>query len=105
LLRALQQVLGGETYVSEQLKAKIVGAYVGHSPPGAQSPVDLLSDRELEVFELIGQGLSTREIAEHLSLSMKTVSCYRQSIKAKMGLKSGTELTRHAVHWAEVPMK
>ncbi|HUI06083.1 MAG TPA: response regulator transcription factor [Verrucomicrobiae bacterium] len=101
LLTAVRHVLNGEVYLSEQLKAKIVGFHVGRSQPVIHSPVELLSDRELEVFELTGQGLGTREIAERLKLSMKTVSCYRQSIKLKLGLKNGTELTRQAIHWVE----
>ena len=102
LLAAVRQVLNGEVYLSEQLKMKIVGFHVGRPQPVIQSPVEILSDRELEVFELVGQGFGTREIAERLRLSMKTVSCYRQNIKSKLGLKDGPELIRHAIHWAEV---
>ena len=101
LLGALRHVLDGEVYLSEPLKAKIVGFHVGRAHPVIQSPVELLSDRELEVFELTGQGLGTREVADRLKLSMKTVSCYRQSIKSKLALKNGTELTRQAIHWVE----
>ena len=64
------------------------------------SPTGLLSDRELEVFQLISQGLGTGQIAERLSLSMKTVSCYRQNIKTKLQLKNGNDVVRYAVHWA-----
>jgi len=101
LLTAVRHVLNGGVYLSEPLKAKIVGFHVGRAHPVIHSPVELLSDRELEVFELTGQGLGTREVAERLKLSMKTVSCYRQSIKSKLGLKNGTELTRQAIHWVE----
>ncbi len=59
-----------------------------------------LSDRELEVFELLGDGLTSREIAARLHLSVKTVETYREKIKAKLSLKNGSELTRHAIHWA-----
>jgi DNA-binding NarL/FixJ family response regulator len=102
LLAAVRLVLSGQVYLSEQLKSKIVGFHVGRPQPVIQTPVEMLSDRELEVFELVGQGFGTREIAERLSLSMKTVSCYRQNIKSKLGLKDGPELIRHAIHWTEV---
>ena len=101
LLTALRQVLKGEVYLSDRLKSRIVGSYVGRTQPVLYSPVEVLSDRELEVFELIGQGFGTQEIARQLNLSMKTVSCYRQNIKSKLGLKGGPELIRHAIHWAE----
>ncbi len=64
-----------------------------------RSPIDSLSDRELEVFEMIGQGLTTRQIAGKLDLSPKTVETYRENIKAKLNLPNGTALTRHAVQW------
>jgi DNA-binding NarL/FixJ family response regulator len=64
-----------------------------------QSPVETLSDRELEVFEEIGRGVGTREIAQKLVLSPKTVETYRENIKAKLNLKNATELTCHAVQW------
>jgi DNA-binding NarL/FixJ family response regulator len=101
LLAAMRQVLEGGVYLSDRLKARIVGTYVGRTEPALYSPVQVLSDRELEVFELIGQGFGTQEIAHQLNLSMKTVSCYRQNIKSKLGLKGGPELVRHAIHWAE----
>ena len=64
-----------------------------------KTPIETLSDRELEVFELLGSGLSSRDIAERLELSVKTVETYREKIKAKLSLKNGTELTRHAIHF------
>jgi DNA-binding CsgD family transcriptional regulator len=66
-----------------------------------QSPLEVLSDRELEVFELTGKGHSTREIAERLHLSVKTVESYRARIKDKLNLDSGNELMKHAVQWVE----
>ncbi len=64
-----------------------------------KSPIESLSDRELEVFEMIGQGLTTRQIAAKLDLSPKTVETYRENIKSKLSLANGTALTRHAVQW------
>ena len=66
-----------------------------------QSPLEVLSDRELEVFELTGQGLGTREIAERLHLSVKTVESYRARIKNKLNLGTAAELMQHAVQWVE----
>jgi DNA-binding NarL/FixJ family response regulator len=72
----------------------------GHQPL-KESPLDLLSDRELEVFELTGRGSGTREIAEKLHLSVKTVESYRARIKSKLNLNSAAELMQHAVQWVE----
>jgi len=101
VIEGLRRVLRGEVCVSSQLNSRILGSYVTKKEPKLRSPIELLSDRELEVFELIGQGLSTREAAGKLHLSMKTVSCYRENIKNKLGLRHTAELLRHAVHWNE----
>jgi DNA-binding CsgD family transcriptional regulator len=69
------------------------------------SPVERLSDREFEVFQLIGQGKGTREIAQHLHLSIKTVEVHRANIKQKLKLKTATDLVRHAVRWVEIEDK
>jgi len=68
---------------------------------GVSSPEELLSDREMEVFQLIGQGFGTRQIADQLHVSVKTVETYRANIKEKLNLKNATELMKHAVHWIE----
>jgi DNA-binding NarL/FixJ family response regulator len=91
LLQAIRQVLSGQIYVSEKMSANIL----------AVSSVQQLSDREFEVFQLIGQGQSTREIAAHLHLSVKTVEVHRLNIKKKLKLKTATDLVRHAVRWLE----
>ena len=101
VIQGLRQVLRGEVYVSDRLKSRILGSYVTQQPPKLRSPIELLSDRELEVFELLGEGLSTREVANRLHLSMKTISCYRENLKAKFGIKRAHELVRHAIHWVE----
>jgi len=101
IVRAVRHVLRGGIYMSEDLKDRMLfGAAVGRKAP-AQSPVEVLSDRELEVFELTGRGLPTRDISERLHLSVKTVESYRARIKTKLNLTSGTELLQHAVQWVD----
>ena len=100
LMAAIRQVLNGQIYVSEKMSAKILEVFSGRSKPGG-SPVERLSDREFEVFQLIGAGKGTREIADHLHLSVKTIEVHRANIKEKLNVKSATDLIRHAVRWAE----
>jgi DNA-binding NarL/FixJ family response regulator len=73
----------------------------GAKPRGSSSPIEQLTDREFEIFQLIGQGKSTRDIAEQLHLSTKTVDVHRSHIKEKLELKDMTALVRHAVRWLE----
>jgi DNA-binding NarL/FixJ family response regulator len=101
LIEALRRILGGGIHVSEKMAARIMHHFASHGPNPAASPEELLSDRELEVFQLIGRGQGTRQIADDLHLSMKTVSCDRQNIKTKLSLPNSTELVRHAIHWAQ----
>lgn len=101
LMDAIRQVLAGQIYVSEKVSAKILEHYSGRRPDAMHSPVERLSDREFEVFQLIGQGQGTRQIAEHLHLSVKTVEVHRANIKRKLELKAATELVRFAIRWTE----
>lgn len=101
LLEAIRQVLSGQMYVSEKISAKILEIFSGQRQPGAVSPVERLSDREFEVFQLIGDGKGTREIADHLHLSIKTVEVHRANIKEKLRLKTASDLMRYAVRWSE----
>ena len=101
LLDALRQVLRGEVYVSPRMSARIIGGLSGDKPRGSSSPIESLTDREFEVFQLIGQGKSTRDIAAQLHLSPKTVDVHRANIKEKLGLTDVTALIRHAVRWVE----
>ena len=101
LLTAIRQVLRGEVYVSPQMSARLLEGMSGTRPRGSTSPIQKLTDREFEVFQLIGQGKSTREIAEQLHLSTKTVDVHRSHIKEKLELKDVTALIRHAVRWVE----
>lgn len=99
LLDAIRQVLDGRVYLSSSMSDQMLHRMVAGNDVSEQSPIDSLSDRELEVFEMIGQGLTTRQIAAKLDLSPKTVETYRENIKAKLNLANGTALTRHAVQW------
>jgi DNA-binding CsgD family transcriptional regulator len=83
------------------MSARILEALSGRRPRGSQSPIEKLTDREFEVFQLIGQGHSTRDIAKRLHLSSKTVDVHRGHIKEKLELKDVTALVRHAVRWVE----
>jgi DNA-binding NarL/FixJ family response regulator len=101
IVQAVRHVLRGGIYMSEELKDRLLfGAAVGRKAP-LQSPLEVLSDRELEVFEMTGRGLPTREIAERLHLSVKTVESYRARIKQKLNIETGTELLQQAVQWVE----
>jgi DNA-binding NarL/FixJ family response regulator len=100
LLGAMRQVLGGKTYVSERVSTKIVDAFAGRSKKTENSTVGRLTDREFEVFQLLGQGLPTAEIGRRLHLSPKTVDSHRLHIKEKLQLTSLPELMRYAVRWA-----
>ena len=100
-LQAIRQVLGGQIYVSEKMSSRILEIFSGRRDSAPSSPVARLSDREFEVFQLIGQGVGTREIAERLHLSVKTVEVHRINIKAKLDLKTANDFVRYAVRWVE----
>lgn len=101
LLQAIRQVLTGQIYVSEKMSARILETFSGRKSEQSASPVARLSDREFEVFQLIGQGKGTKEIAQHLNLSVKTVEVHRAKIKEKLSLQTATDLVRYAVRWTE----
>ncbi len=99
IVAAIRRVLAGQVYVSEAVNTRILGRLTtGGKPPGGLL-VDALSNRELEVFQLIGRGRGTREIAHDMHVSVKTVETYRAHIKNKLQLKSAPEMTRFAVEW------
>jgi DNA-binding NarL/FixJ family response regulator len=105
-LQAIRQVLAGQIYVSDKMSARILESLSGRaSEKAGSSPVQRLSDREFEVFQLIGQGLGTREIAQRLHLSVKTVEVHRINIKEKLQVKTATELVRFAVRWSDAQAK
>lgn len=101
IVKAIRRVLAGEIYVSEQIGSRLLRKIVHGRPTAIDSPIDNLSDRELEVFRLIGRGYRTRQIAEMLRLSVKTVESYREHIKHKMGFRDATELLQHAIQWVQ----
>lgn len=101
MMEAIRRVIRGDLYVSEKVSAGIVKRFIDGKSEGVSSPEELLSDRELEVFRLVGQGVGTRQIADQLHVSVKTVETYRANIKEKLNLKNAAELIKHAVHWLE----
>ena len=105
VVTAIRRVLAGEVYVSSGMAAHMVSKFVGGGTRTAGSPADSLSDRELEVFRMIGEGFSTREMAEKLHLSVKTVETYRAHIKDKLGLQDTNELLRSAIRWVNAGLQ
>ena len=101
VISAIRNILDGKIHVSPDMMAHLLDKFQGNPDAQGAPTVDLLTDRELEVFRLIGSGLSTREIAERMKLGIKTIGTYRDRIKQKLCLKSASELTRHAVLWKE----
>ncbi len=99
VLVAVRRILQGDVYLSNRMANKMLQQYIVGTPPAIQSPISALSDRELEVFRMIGEGRGTREIAEDLHLSVKTVETYQAHIKEKLSLRSGRELIQHAIQW------
>jgi DNA-binding NarL/FixJ family response regulator len=101
VLPAIRRVLSGNIYVSEALAARMLQQQVRGKTDINESPVKDLSDRELEVFQLIGQWKKTSEIAQELHLSVKTIEYYREQIKRKLNLKNSAELTQRATAWVQ----
>jgi DNA-binding NarL/FixJ family response regulator len=101
VVSAIRQVLTGEISLSENMEKKMMKQLVGGRAARTGSPLEDLSDRELEVFRLIGKGYSTRQIAEELHLSIKTIESHRAHIKEKLNLKNAMELVQHAIQWQE----
>jgi DNA-binding NarL/FixJ family response regulator len=99
VLVALRRILSGEIYVSDRIANSMLRHYVRGVNPSEHSSISDLTDRELEVFRLIGEGHGTRQIAETLHLSVKTVESYQAHIKEKLSLRSARELVQHAVQW------
>jgi DNA-binding NarL/FixJ family response regulator len=98
---AIHRVLSGNVYVSDALGARMLQQQVRGQSNINESPVKTLSDRELEVFQLIGQWKKTKEIADELHLSIKTIEYYREQIKRKLNLNSASDLTHYATSWVQ----
>ena len=99
IVNAIRRILKGQIYLSEELNNKLLMGIVMGGQIGRSSPLEVLSDRELEVFELIGNGSTTRDIAERMHISIKTVESYRTRIKTKFDITNGNELIKQAVQW------
>lgn len=98
IIDAVRQVLRGEIYLSTRMASRLLHR-VATGEPLEKHPIQSLSDRELEVFEMVGQGLTTKQIARKLDLSHKTIETHREKIKAKLNLRNSAELSRHATQW------
>jgi DNA-binding NarL/FixJ family response regulator len=96
---AIQKVLGGDMYLSEKMSTSVINRLMRGQAVEPASPIEKLSDRELEVFRALGQGKAVRQIAEDLSLTIPTINSFRHRIKEKFGLKSSTEVMLHAIQW------
>ena len=101
ILTAIRRVLSGELYLSDKMKEKMLHRLVNNKKDEMVFSIDSLSDREMEVFQLIGNGYSTRQIAAKLNLSVKTIDSYREHLKLKLHLEKGSDLVRHAIQWVK----
>lgn len=99
VLVAIRRILQGDVYLSDRLTNTMLQQYVRGASPNRGSPLVNLTDRELEVFRLIGEGHGTRQIAEELHLSVKTIESYQAHIKEKLALRNARELVQHAIEW------
>lgn len=100
VLHAIREVLSGDLYVSEKIASRMLRGFLHGGPKKRERRgVTSLSDRELEIFEMIGNGICTRDIATQLNISIKTVETHRAHIKCKLGLTNATELMRYAISW------
>jgi len=104
LLNAVRCILEGELYLSRKMSALILH-HSFRGKPGSDPGLKALSDRELYIFRLLGAGLSSRKIALQLGVSLKTIESHRENIKRKLGLRDGSELTRHAVQFVDPPLR
>jgi DNA-binding NarL/FixJ family response regulator len=100
LIKAIRQVLEGKIYLSEKMAGEVLEVFSGHRQRGETTTLDKLSDREFEVFRLLGQGLTTREIGQRLRLGTKTVDTHRLHLRQKLGFKTSAALIKYAIRWA-----
>lgn len=101
VLDALRQILAGQIAISHRMASRLLERLTGSGPDDAASPIESLSDRELEVFELIGRGYGTQDIADCLRLSPRTVDGHREKIKHKLHVENAVELHQHAFLWVQ----
>ena len=105
LIKASRRVLDGGIYLSDKMAGVMLEMVAGHRRQATASPLERLTDREIEVLQLIGQGKPTRHIAEHLHVSVRTIDAHRAHIKDKLQLPDGSALVRYAVRWMESQSK
>ncbi len=101
LAKALDKIFAGGVYLSDVMNARLLQQAMGNAPKGNLSPLEILSDREIEVFELTGRGSTNKEIAEKMYVSVKTVETYKVRIREKLGMESAHDLTRAAIQWVD----
>jgi DNA-binding NarL/FixJ family response regulator len=101
VVKAIRHILRGGIYLNDRIKEKILINLSSKKRKNQQTPMSILSDRELEVFQLIGEGFGTRQISEQLNVSVKTIESYRARIKDKLQIESGIELIQKAVLWVQ----
>jgi DNA-binding NarL/FixJ family response regulator len=101
IVKALRRIDTGAIYISPAINERLLQGIASGHQAFNDSPLDVLSDRELEVFEMTGRGIGTRDIAERLNLSVKTIESYRARVKTKLNLANASELMQHAVQWVE----
>lgn len=101
VMEAVRRIRSGKVFVSEKVASRMLDQVVVGGDPAPESPVDMLSDRELEIVNMIGNGLPTREIAAKLHISIKTVESHRARIKEKLSLKNAIQLVQFCVRWVE----
>ena len=98
---AIRKVLSGEMYLSEKMSSAIISKFMRGQNDQPASPLEILSDRELEVFRMLGQGKGTRQIAQDLNVTVATINSFRNRIKEKLHLKTATEMMLHAIQWMQ----
>ena len=101
ILLAIETIMRGEVFLSERIKGQMLHQFVRKPSDAAVSPIDRLSDREMEVLRLIGTGYGTKDIASMLNLSVKTIDSYRENLKEKLSLATGGALVRYAIQWTK----
>lgn len=104
VIKAIRQIFAGKKYISQRIMENLLNKMGDQTAQRNESPVQCLTDRELEIFQFIGKGFSSGQIATQLNLSVKTISAHRERIKQKLGLKTSGEMVRYAVLWLETDL-
>jgi DNA-binding NarL/FixJ family response regulator len=101
VVAAIHSVLRGEMYLSQRMSSSVITKFIRGQSEQPMSPLEILSDRELEVFRMLGQGKGTRQIAQELDVTIPTVQSFRNRIKEKLQIRTAPELVLHAIHWVQ----